>query len=121
MDITTYPNKHCEKSSNKAHYFIHIGNSIWLCKYCHIPKWMPATWIEAEEYSSRISQLGVKKAYAHFVTHHGNIRKMLEKLAEDPQSFTMSTGVESQLELSPGTQRMRLGGSRWYAPKGSDM
>lgn len=82
MDVSIYPDNHCDDSPSKAHHFIYLEGSIWRCKYCWKPKWMPADWYEATDYSVRIKKVGVKRAYKYFVSNSIKIQRLLQQFEE---------------------------------------
>ncbi len=77
-----YPEKRCEDSPNRAHYYRQLVGNIWRCHYCWAAKWLPNNFIDASKFSNDIGRLGRDRAYEKLLSQRPKIRQMLAKLEE---------------------------------------
>jgi hypothetical protein len=83
MDIELHqPEQLCDKSSNKAHYFIQLTTHIWRCHYCWRPKWLPNTFDETVKLHNMNTRYGKDKALTKTLNRHPAEKKFMLKLEE---------------------------------------
>jgi hypothetical protein len=99
LDIQ-WPDDICWDSPTHAHWFTAYTNStpdtIFVCKYCHVAKWLPTRWRDAERFGLDIATYGIDSAYHIWLNKRPAVRAMLKKL-EDLRLLQRVVSVDDYL------------------------
>lgn len=82
MKLPDYPDRRCEDSPNRAHWFVPVTGTVWRCEYCWVSLWLPSNWEDCVIFSNNIRRFGLDEAYRRHLQLRPEVVRILNKLED---------------------------------------